>query len=611
MLFLLFLLAAALRCLLSLFPQAASFADEELVYLETAQSIWHGGAFSAFLFPARLEHPLYALLLAPFYAIGDGAARMNAIAVLNAVLAASCVFPAWLLARRFLHTPAYRWTAVGLLALSPALLLAMTDMAENLVFPLRLWLLVLIARLFLPERKNPARLYIAGIAAVLCLLLRFLLLRNLFPVFPAIRFSSGPDVIALLYAAGYCLVWFLGSILVFPALLPALRFSALPPKVRRLYAFAWGWALLITLRTVLFRILPDEARVFTPQVPLFKYFGCGFCFLLCTLAGLESGAIQARWKKPLYGLTACLTALLLAGNVIQFSAIRDRNTVRDPEIIRQAAVMDRQLAASGQDAVTSANRHPLIIAEDPSSPGFHALLAFSDTDCAVLSAEDLRSLAMEAPVPGRIELTGSDRLPLPVPFSAGADSGAGPASLNTYVCLGRTADMLVENRFTDITPEDFSAGRILEALNPSFIAAWDPIRLENNSFITFHDPEPNCTSYLLSGFYLPEPGFTWASGDVSITFAPDTSGVEELRLIWRWAMTFGAQSCRILAGDTLLWEGSLPADNMLALTVPISAMDDRGRLTLRFIFPEAQKPGGGDERELSVAFASLQLASIE
>ena len=51
--------------------------------------------------------------------------------------------------------------------------------------------------------------------------------------------------------------------------------------------------------------------------------------------------------------------------------------------------------------------------------------------------------------------------------------------------------------------------------------------------------------------------------------------------------------------------------DVLALTVPISAMDDRGRLTLRFIFPEAQKPGGGDERELSVAFASLQLASIE
>lgn len=609
-LILLFIALAAVRYLLSAYPQAASFSEDEIVYLEAAQSLWHGGSLSAFLAPARVEHPLYALLLAPFYALEDGAARLSAIALLNAVLAASCVFPAWLLARRFLHAPAYRWTAVGLLVISPALLLSMTDMAENMVFPLRLWILVLLARLFLPERKSPVRLYIAGAVTVLCLLLRFLLLQTLFPALPAVRFSSGPDVIALLYAAGYCLVWFLGSILIFPALLPALRFSALPEKIRKLFAFAWGWTLLITLRTVFFRILPESSMVFTPHVPMFKYFGCGFCFLLCTLASIEDDAIPVRWKKPVYGLTACLTVLLLAGNVLQFSAIRSRNTVSDPEILHQAAALDRRLNSLEPDPETGApgkGGTVMIFADDPSGSDFRALAARLGTDCAVLSAKNLRVLATDAPEPGRIEFSGSSQSHIPTLLSADGGDSYQLSAVHYYVCLGTTADALIGNRYVDITPEDFTAGRVLEALNPSFIAASDPLSLETGSFITFHDPNPNCGNYLLSGFYGSEPGFTWAGANASITFAPETRDVEELSFTWTWAMTFGAQRARITAGDQVIFDGDMPAENALSFTVPISAMDSRGRLTLCFDFPDARKPGGGDERMLSVAFAAIHL----
>lgn len=149
----LFILTALVRIWFALYAKVGTTYKDELLYPELAQSLWNGTGLTVWGTPLRFSKILYSLLLAPFYAVGDPALRLYAISAFNAVLISSALFPGLFLARRIACRPWQIYVALLLLALDPNGCFSMSLMAENLFFPLALW--VLLAGLRVIEQKRP------------------------------------------------------------------------------------------------------------------------------------------------------------------------------------------------------------------------------------------------------------------------------------------------------------------------------------------------------------------------------------------------------------------------------------------------------------------------
>ncbi len=131
--------AAGLRVALNLLGARTTVLPEEMLSLELAQNLWQGRGFSLFAAQARCAHPLYPLLLSPFYAIADASARLTALSVFNALLVSSALIPGWLLGRLLLRDRRQLRLFLLFLALAPDAGFALPFSAEALLFPLLLW----------------------------------------------------------------------------------------------------------------------------------------------------------------------------------------------------------------------------------------------------------------------------------------------------------------------------------------------------------------------------------------------------------------------------------------------------------------------------------------
>ncbi|HET7571940.1 MAG TPA: glycosyltransferase family 4 protein [Gaiellaceae bacterium] len=135
----LYAVATAVLLSLALRVPAPWIMVDELVYSDMARSFAATGRMLV-----RGVHagygPLYPLLLSPVYAaIGPVHDVYGWIRAVNALLAASAVFPAYLLARRVVKQPSALAAAALAVAL-PSLAYAGSVMTENLFYPLFLWL---------------------------------------------------------------------------------------------------------------------------------------------------------------------------------------------------------------------------------------------------------------------------------------------------------------------------------------------------------------------------------------------------------------------------------------------------------------------------------------
>ena len=157
-----------LRCVLSVFPKIETTCWDEPVNLELAQNIWLRGSLTVYGRPAGFFGILYPVVLAPFYAVEDPAARMTAISLFNAVLVSSAMIPAWLLCRTILKRERERLAAVLMFALVPDLWLAATCMSECLYIPMAMWGFWLFYRAF--EKGIPNGQMSAGLGLWVCLM---------------------------------------------------------------------------------------------------------------------------------------------------------------------------------------------------------------------------------------------------------------------------------------------------------------------------------------------------------------------------------------------------------------------------------------------------------
>ncbi len=151
---LLYAASVAVQLALGLRLRSPWIMVDELVYSDMARSFASTGHFLI-----RGTHgnygPVYPLLLSPAYALAGPVHEAYRIArVIDALAMSSAVFPAYLLARRVVRTPA-ALAAAALTVAVPALAYVGTLMTENAFYPIFLWLaFALVCVLERPTARN-------------------------------------------------------------------------------------------------------------------------------------------------------------------------------------------------------------------------------------------------------------------------------------------------------------------------------------------------------------------------------------------------------------------------------------------------------------------------
>ena len=343
--------STAVRVLLSLFPKTACVYNDELFYLELAQNIWNRGSFTVYTTPLHFTKLLYPLLLSPFYAVKDGALRVQLISAFNALLLSSSLIPGYLLAKRTLKKTSHITFVILFLALSPNLLFSVTFMAENLYYPLLLWGFYAAYRFFTSDSQKPLHAFFLGVLAFLIyfakevgaayaaavaaallagrmgnkkgrkevylplglyllgilvpyLLLRFTLLSGMGYSYSAqVSFSNlsgAPQLLYLLYAAGMMLLFFLVSTLYLPVMLPLLSFKKLSPAKQRLLVLAAAYTVLVAGGVAFGVSLFSDFPQINLRVHLRYFLGAAFPFLLLALPLAEKAEPVGKRSRLLW-----------------------------------------------------------------------------------------------------------------------------------------------------------------------------------------------------------------------------------------------------------------------------------------------------------------------
>lgn len=142
--------AISLFCLLAYYGrQVDGFYLDDWLYTHTAEYIGQhlpGALYGDIPFWTRGAQRLYPIVLAPLFGGLDASAAATTGHLLNALLLASSVIPAALLARRLIESPLLRVLAVALAVVLPFLTVSATLLTENLAMPLLVWTVYVIAR---------------------------------------------------------------------------------------------------------------------------------------------------------------------------------------------------------------------------------------------------------------------------------------------------------------------------------------------------------------------------------------------------------------------------------------------------------------------------------
>lgn len=165
----LFAVCTVVYGLLSSYPRELAVYSDEVRYLDVARSLWQGRGLRVRNMPSDYQKILYPLFLLPVFWLKTTAAQITAIGWLNAALASSAVFPAYLLARATGQTRRRTAFLVGITAVLPTLSACATFMSETVFLPLSLWQVYFLWRAMAAAPR--ARMGWSALAGVWCWLL--------------------------------------------------------------------------------------------------------------------------------------------------------------------------------------------------------------------------------------------------------------------------------------------------------------------------------------------------------------------------------------------------------------------------------------------------------
>ena len=716
--FSLLIVSTAVRLLLSVFPKTATIYNDELFYLELAQNLWLRGTATVYTTPLHFTKLLYSLLLAPFYAVKDGLLRTNLISAFNALLMSSSLIPGYLLAKRTLKKTGHIVFVLLFLALSPNLFLSMTFMAENLYYPLLLWGFYAAYRYFSAENpkllhafllglmafalyfaKEVGAAYAAGCAAALLagrmgnkkgrkevylplglyllgfavpyLILHFTLLSGMGYSYTTQvsleNLQTASQLLYFLYAAGMMLLFFLLSVLWFPAALPVLYFRKLSPAKQRLLVLAVCYALFVAAGVAFgVSLFADYPRI-DLRVHLRYFIGAAFPFLCLALPLREEAEPVSRksrllwhtavfaglvivflvvprvgslvdlpamhfifrmgtslrwqwlwklapvavlagvlllWNKKRKQAFACLLSLLLVVEVV--SCVLFVRHAQLDETVTDSARLNEMKAVD--EFLDTAEGTTLVLSDSAFEPNLRLLNTLSNDDYAYTTYRNVRETATREDTPDPTRLSYASQ-PLPDPLREFTGRETYDLRDVRQLITFRNLYLLDPDQYTDVTPKGCSVVRIYRAKDPSVLALRDLLAYVPGTPVSFHGEDPTYFYFSPTGFSDPESSWCWTNGkEASLTLRPQTDGPKDLEATWSWKMTHGEQPCQVYANDTLVLDEILTTEDAYCFfTIPKEAWPD-GTLKLRFLFPQAAAPGTADTRELAVAFDSLTLS---
>jgi hypothetical protein len=149
---------AALQAVLATAMPSPWIVPDELIYSEMAKSIASGHLPAVRGATTFSYGVVYPLLISPAWLTGNTVVSYAVAHVINAVLLASAVVPAYLLARRFVSERASLAVAT-LSVLIPSMTYASSLLVENALYPAVLWALLAMVRSY--ERPTAARQVVA------------------------------------------------------------------------------------------------------------------------------------------------------------------------------------------------------------------------------------------------------------------------------------------------------------------------------------------------------------------------------------------------------------------------------------------------------------------
>ncbi len=141
---------------------------DESLYLNLSRSIWNGGGLVHRNHPIFYANLLYPLVLSPLFALPSSVNLYRAVQLVNVLMMASALFPAFLLAKRITRNEKTALLVCCLVALVPDGIMTEVMMIESLSTPLLLWTFLGMHRVFASEKERDAVLVAAG-----CFLLYF------------------------------------------------------------------------------------------------------------------------------------------------------------------------------------------------------------------------------------------------------------------------------------------------------------------------------------------------------------------------------------------------------------------------------------------------------
>ncbi len=311
--------------------------------------------------------------------------------------------------------------------------------------------------------------------------------------------------------------------------------------------------------------------------------------------------LKRAWRQRFYLLLLPLLLAFEVWNGVSLAGeMRKEQEVTDNALLAEIYLLDRTL--DGLEGNT------LVICPDGMDEQMTVVHARLNNNYYLIDSYDFRQLWRET-WPDYMMDTYSTEFPSPLKDFRTAETYI-PGVVNQIVCFDWSIQFPNEN-LKVLTPEGMTMARVLQSRDPTLIYLMNPLFYATGNEIPFVGKNEQSVNIMVSGFATPEDWFTWtAEEEAVVRLKPNVPVGTPLRADWTIAVTNGAQTCRVFAGEETVYEG--PAEpGTISFDIPASGWDENGYLTLRFVFPDAKEPGNGDARKLGVAFQSMCFSAAE
>ncbi|MAG77813.1 hypothetical protein CL616_00445, partial [archaeon] len=168
----LYLILVGVKIFLTSLISVPSIYGDEYLYVKMARSFFENFTFELHGVPASKYPPLFAILISPFYFLGNMFYVYFGIKVFACFLSACVIFPAYLLLKDFISKKKAFFISVMVGLLSTNLNFSNHVLSENLFFPLFLFSFYFLYGAIIKEEKK--FFYISGLFVGLTFLAKFI-----------------------------------------------------------------------------------------------------------------------------------------------------------------------------------------------------------------------------------------------------------------------------------------------------------------------------------------------------------------------------------------------------------------------------------------------------